>query len=157
MFSYCGTQICTQCRKWGHTEQSRAGKLLASSSGSGRPGALDGMVGTSGCQGILLAHIQLAASHSPQIPFHRASLQLLIPILVQRKKKKEITGLIRGQTSKLTVRLRIDGLQIFSLKCFIKPMDIRFHISPAFLVIKSCPQKLSQNNKKKKKLNYSHF
>lgn len=37
-------------------------------------------------------------------------------------------------------------------------MDIRFHISPAFLVIKSCPQKLSQNNKKKKKkLNYSHF
>ena len=32
-----------------------------------------------GCQGTLLAHIQLAVSQSPQIPFCKAALQPLIP------------------------------------------------------------------------------
>jgi len=77
-FSQCGTWTHIQCWRWGHTAKSKADNLFLLSVGSAGPDAPQGTLGPSGCQGSLLAHVQLAFSQKPQIPFCRTALQPLV-------------------------------------------------------------------------------
>lgn len=77
-FLHCGAQTHAQCSKWGHTVQSRVQQSLLSPGSSAGPDASQGTLGPSGCQGSLLAHVQLAFSQKPQIPFCRTALQPLV-------------------------------------------------------------------------------
>lgn len=70
---FTSTQSCTQCSRCCRTVQrgDNSSPCLVAVLGQD-------MVGLLGCQGTLLAHIQLAINQNPQVPFHRAVLQPLI-------------------------------------------------------------------------------
>lgn len=72
-------------------EQSR--QLLSSPGGSAWPGAPQGTDVPLGCQGTMLAHVQLAASQSAQTPFHGAAFLLLTPQSVARAAMSQVQNL----------------------------------------------------------------